>query len=333
MQDREIAVFEKVQIQDSKDAIPTYRYTRNILVRYKEKESVLGPEFNQLHPIIPMEEKSALYRVKSTIDIPGDKTFFEYDKKLDKKFEKKSDKKSKPKSCVEIKIKPEDFAKHLSPNHLKINKDTWRPETGVYDTISKMAGLYFKEISHLTKPPFRPDDILHMINNAKKAKLIEFYRQNHHFYNHDHRRIAKWMYWSLMQSLYANAVGEFRKEHGENLPVSFNIHQECHCEAMRLITDQLGADIARDVTHGGSFFGKNRTVEAMQDMGIMDDRKYTSSGRLFSGKRYCLFSGKPTISPSNKESILRSGGDLDVWEGGVGNPPKGSKLLSPRKLS
>jgi len=330
MQDRELAAFTEIEHKNEKD-FPLHRYQRKLIYKYTTRKVVVNNDMPEMGPSISTVEETKFYRVTEDIKIIGDKTFYEFN---DEKKGFQHIKKPRAKLCIDLEYKPEDFAKGLSANHTKINKKTWDAKSGVSNKINEMQTRYQRELvaRDITFGGVHAIDVPGI--KYQYARLLNFYNHNHHFYNHTHRIIAKWIFWSAMKIEYQKALNDFKQNH-RNFPINFNLHQECYRKVMSAMTEHLGPKIVKDITAGGSFFGKNDTVRALQDMGVMGDDKYTSgmglASQLFTGSRYCLFSGKPTISPSNKELMLRSGGDPDVWEA-EGKPPAGSTLISSPKI-
>lgn len=312
-------------VEDKKKSSTTYEYTRKLTYRYTTWRAVNGEVLSELPDILFYTPEYNDYEVTQTFRIK-DKTFYEYEN------ENKHDNGSLPSRCIDMNYKPEDFQKNLPGSYLKIKESSWDRNKGVYSSINGMAKSYKRQIENSGLLPTGTDkksiEITATNIQSINKGLKNFYDKSHRFFFlRNNRKIAKWIYWSLMESLYDETIKKFRETMGKNTPQNFNIHQECHRIAIATIQTHLGPDVVQDIYKGGGIFGRNQTVAAMQAMGIMDDGKYTSRNGLFSGSRFCFLSGQSRISPSGKEATLRSGNNPDIWYAS-GTPPKGARQVT-----
>ncbi|HEX2548513.1 MAG TPA: hypothetical protein VHM20_01700 [Gammaproteobacteria bacterium] len=242
--------------------------------------------------------KTTTYNKMTPVKIIGDKTFYRPQEEA---------KRPKPARCIDINYKPEYFIPGIESYLLKLEKNVWNRETGVRDKIAKMVGTYQAELKQLNIPKI---DIKMSVD---PDELKKFYNRHNHFYNHHNRVVAKYIYWSLMQLYYQQFFNEHQRKY-PNKPMNFNVHQDCHRTVMKFIKEKLGEDIARQIFKGGSIFGDNRTVEAMQEMGILDDDKYIR--RIFEN-RFRFLSSKEPIAPTGLETCLRNGTDSETLLGNL----------------
>jgi hypothetical protein len=185
------------------------------------------------------------------------------------------------------------YTRHeLKKNETGMDPEKFDDILGHSAAIKKMADLYQAEIDEYKMPL-----TLGKINLKSLCKHADLIRDI--FYPLDQRKAAKWIYWNLLNSYYEKRLLIRDKE--QNLHSQMDSAQHCHMRVMDAIEKILGKDFAAKIFAGGSWFGQNRTVQMMKDIGIMDDRKYPG----LIGMRCCTFAkvGKytPVIFPSNKE--------------------------------
>jgi len=212
--------------------------------------------------------------------------------------EKLNVKPKKTNNVMQLQYFPSDFIK----KETGINESQFDEKKGYGDVIKKIALDYKKQIDYILPQELENLNLKTLIENERMVRLFLF--------PYDEMKVAKWVYWSLMDSIYKESF--FIERGGYYYPNLDSAHI-CHLRVMNNLEKIFSDDFMSKIFYGGSYFGKNDTVATMQNIGIMDARKYPG----FFGFRFCMFA-KPfqvssLILPSKKElDAMRTGSISEI---------------------